>query len=75
MPTQIPATGRPAWTRARSASSRPLRASPAAALSTCPTPAISASGAARTVTASVVTYGSTPARARADESERRLPAP
>ena len=67
MPTQIPAIGRCAVARSRRASSSPWRASPAAALSTWPTPAISASGASRTSSASVVTTGSTPARASAGE--------
>ena len=48
---------------------------PAAALSTWPTPAISASRASRAVAGSVVTTGSAPARTRAADSERRFPAP
>ena len=75
MPTQIPSTGRPAATRSRIASSRPFAASPRAALSTCPTPAITASGASRTAAASVEIDGSAPARAKAEVTERRLPAP
>ena len=75
MPTQIPSTGRPAATRSRIASSRPCSASPRAALSTWPTPAITASGASRTSAGSTVTVGSAPARAKAEATERRLPAP
>ena len=75
MPTQMPSTGRPAATRSRIASSRPFAASPRAALSTCPTPAITASGASRTVSGSIVIAVSAPARAKAEVTERRLPAP
>ena len=49
-------------------------ARPAAALDVAD-PAISASGASRTTSGSVVTIGRTPARASAEESERRFPAP
>ena len=60
MPTQMPSTGRPAPTRSRIASSRPVAASPRAALSTWPTPAMTASGASRTAAASVVIDASAP---------------
>ncbi len=75
MPTQIPSTGLPAATRSRIASSRPFALSPRAALSTWPTPAITASGAALTAVASVEIEASAPARANAAVTERRFPAP
>ena len=75
MPTQIPSSGRPAAARSRSAWSTPVRASPSAALATCPTPATTASGDSRTSVASVVTNGSAPSRASAEQRLRRLPAP
>ncbi len=75
MPTQMPSTGRPAATRSRTASSRPLATRPRAALSTCPTPAITASGASRTAAGSVLIVGVAPARRSADTTDRRFPAP
>ena len=72
-PTQMPRTGRPAATRSRSTSAS--GSSPAAACATWPTPATIASGAAATSAGSVVTTGSAPARARAEQTLRMLPAP
>ena len=70
MPTQMPSTGLPAATRSRIASSRPFSASPRAALSTWPTPAMTASGASRTAARRCDRrLGSGPGQGRGDGAE------